>query len=50
MPAWPDIFAQLRAFCPDASDGRIRRVLHQLRDEGRVACTGRGAGARWVRA
>lgn len=42
-------FGQLRASCPGASDARIRRVLHQLRDEGRLRCTGRGRSARWVR-
>jgi len=43
-------FATLRAACPDVSDGRLRRLLHQLRAEGRVACTGRGPSARWTRA
>ena len=42
-------FAELRATCPEASDGRLRRVLHQSREEGRIACEGRGSAARWVR-
>lgn len=42
-------FGELRALAPGASDGRIRRVLHQLRDEGHLRCDGRGRSARWVR-
>ena len=42
-------FALLRARFPDVPDPRVRRVLGQLRAEGRLRCEGRGRAARWVR-
>ena len=47
----PDGFSivALRAACPGVADGRLRRVLGGLRDEGRLRCEGRGRAARWVR-
>ncbi len=41
--------ADLRSLLPDAQDTSLRRVLSRLREEGRVACHGRGRSARWVR-
>jgi hypothetical protein len=39
----------LRAAVPEADDPRLRRVLGNLRTEGRIRCQGRGPGARWSR-
>lgn len=48
----PDAFevAMLRKRVADAKPERIKRVLDQLRREGRLATQGRGRGTRWVRA
>jgi len=46
----PFAIADLRDACPGVGDARLRRVLHQLRREGRLRCEGRGRAARWVRA
>jgi hypothetical protein len=35
---------------PSAPPDRLRRVLHALRSEGKLACRGRGRTARWCRA
>lgn len=43
-------FGLLRRSFPDAPDARLRRVLNQLRAEGRLRCEGQKRGARWVRA
>jgi hypothetical protein len=47
----PDGFplTALRAVAPEVGDQRLRRVLGQLRKEGRLRCEGRGPGARWWR-
>ena len=47
----PDGFeiALLRKSVPDVSDERLRRVLNQLRKEGRLELVGRGRSARWTR-
>jgi hypothetical protein len=42
-------FALLRSRFPDVPETRVRRVLNQLRAEGRLRCTARGRAARWVR-
>ncbi|MEK7402616.1 MAG: ERCC4 domain-containing protein [Gemmatimonadota bacterium] len=44
---------QLRAFAsrfPDVPEARVRRVLNQLRQQGRITCSGRGRAAHWSRA
>ncbi|MGE0441450.1 MAG: ERCC4 domain-containing protein [Gemmatimonadales bacterium] len=41
-------FADLRGLLPEADDGRLRRVLAQLKAEGRVRRVGAGRAARWV--
>jgi Fic family protein len=38
---------ELRRACPAVSPDMIRRVLRDMRREGRVKCLGRGPGARW---
>lgn len=47
----PDGFgiALLRAQVPDAPQARIKRVLDQLRSEGRMRAEGHGRGTRWHR-
>jgi hypothetical protein len=47
----PDGFAiaSLRQRFPDVSPIRLKRVLDQLRDEGRIRREGHGRGARWRR-
>ena len=42
--------ADIRRALPGVSDQTIRLVLATLRDEGRIAAEGAGAGARWRRA
>lgn len=42
-------FGLLRARFTEISELRLRRILNQLRAEGRLRCTGRGRAARWVR-
>lgn len=32
---------------PEAPPARVRRVLHELRRQARIRCSGRGRGARW---
>lgn len=39
--------AELERRCPGVSRDMIRRVLRNLRREGRLACLGRGPGAQW---
>jgi Fic family protein len=39
--------SELERRCPDVSHDMIRRVLKDLRAEGKVECLGRGPGARW---
>lgn len=46
----PFAFAALAARFPEAPAARLRRVLDQLRKEGRIVRTGAGRGARWERA
>lgn len=41
--------ADLERACPGVSRDMIRRVLRDLQRAGRVACLGRGPGARWRR-
>jgi hypothetical protein len=48
LPA-PFAFAELAARFEEAPPARLRRVLDQLRREGRVVRTGAGRGARWER-
>lgn len=38
---------ELEEQCPDVSIDYIRKILKELRDEGRAECLGRGAGAKW---
>jgi hypothetical protein len=47
----PDRFdiALLRKQFPDASPARVKRVLDQLRQEGRIRAEGHGRGTRWCR-
>ncbi len=40
---------ELRSHLPDCSDAAIRQVLHRLRAEGVLVCSGRGRAARWRR-
>ena len=42
-------FALLRGKFADVSEVRLRRILNQLRAEGRLRREGRGRAARWVR-
>jgi len=42
-------FALLRRQFAEVSELRLRRILNQLRAEGRLRCEGRGRAARWVR-
>jgi hypothetical protein len=42
-------FGLLRSRFPEVPETRVRRVLNQLRAEGRLRCTARGRAARWVR-
>jgi len=42
-------FAELRQRFAEVDEARLHRILDRLRGEGRVRCTGRGRGARWVR-
>ena len=42
-------FALLRARFAEVPQVRLRRILNQLRAEGRLRCEGRGRAARWVR-
>jgi hypothetical protein len=41
-------FAELRQRFAGVADARLRRVLNQLRDEGRVRRVGAGRAARWI--
>ncbi len=41
--------ADIHRQCPDVSIDMVRRILKDLRAEGRVACLGRGRNARWER-
>ena len=45
----PFAFAELAARFPEVPATRLRRVLDQLRKEGRIGRRGAGRGARWVR-
>lgn len=42
-------FGLLRSRFAEIGEPRLRRILHQLRAEGRLRCEGRGRAARWVR-
>ncbi len=42
-------FALLRGRFAEVPQVRLRRILNQLRAEGRLRCEGRGRAARWVR-
>lgn len=42
-------FGLLRARFAQVPELRLRRILNQLRAEGKLRCTGRGRAARWVR-
>jgi len=41
------LMAELAERFPDVPPARLRRILNQLRIEGRVVCIGRGPSARW---
>jgi hypothetical protein len=41
-------FGLLRSRFAEIAETRLRRVLNQLRVEGRLRCEGRGRAARWV--
>jgi len=43
----PFSIAQLEMLCPGISRDMIRNVLRSMRDEGLIACIGRGPGAQW---
>ena len=43
----PFSLADIRSQCPSVSAPAIKKVLSQLRDDGRVRLSGRGRGARW---
>jgi len=43
----PFSIAQLEMLCPGISRDMIRNVLRSMRDEGIIACIGRGPGAQW---
>ncbi len=45
----PFPFTELAARFPDVPDGRLRRVLGQLRREGRITRSGAGRGSKWGR-
>ena len=51
MRELPDAFefALLRGRFAEVPEPRLRRILNQLRAEGRLRCEGRGRAARWVR-
>jgi hypothetical protein len=51
VEAFPARFtrAEMRAAFPGVPDEIVTRVLHRLRDAGRVRCHGRGRGAWWER-
>ena len=38
---------ELQKSCPEVSLARIRKVLAEMRANGKVECTGRGKLARW---
>jgi hypothetical protein len=42
-------FAELRGHFAEVKELRLRRILNQLRAEGRLRCEGRGRAARWFR-
>jgi hypothetical protein len=42
-------FALLRRQFAEVKELRLRRILNQLRAEGRLRCQGRGRAARWFR-
>ncbi len=44
----PFTLTELRAQCPSASSQLIKKVLAEMKREGKVTLTGRGRGARWV--
>ena len=46
----PFSISEIERDCPGVSRDHIRRLLRQLRDEGRLVVEGRGPGARWRRA
>ncbi len=46
-PSFP--IGLLREHFPEAPDELLRRVLHELRTEGRLRCEGRGRSARWTK-
>lgn len=41
--------ADIEAECPGVSHEWVRRVLREMRDEGRIEFRGKGPGARWVK-
>ncbi len=41
--------AELKAMCPSVSVQLIKKVLAQMKAEGKVSLTGKGRGARWER-
>jgi hypothetical protein len=43
------LFSELAGRFPEVPATRLRRILNQLRKEGRLACIGRGPSARWRR-
>ena len=44
----PFTLTELKAQCPSASVQLIKKVLAEMKREGKVTLTGRGRGARWV--
>jgi hypothetical protein len=44
----PFTLTELKAQCPSASVQLIKKVLAEMKRDGKVAMTGRGRGARWV--
>jgi Fic family protein len=43
----PFSLADIRAQCPSVSSQAIKKVLQQLKEEGKVSLSGRGRGAHW---
>ena len=44
-----DIGKVIQRACPEVIRDMIRTVLKNLKNEGKVICTGRGPGAQWRR-
>ena len=46
-PGYTFTMSEMERLCPTVSRATIRRVLNELREEGRVRCLGRGQAAQW---